>query len=138
MKQRLHAYLNKMCWLVWDELKISVNDLILNKALKRLSWNKKRWWDRQLSEINNCAMTEFSDWVNESLSSWYFWMKVLHTRILMIVATTEFRSNIVFTTSQNLRRSKRWSILSVFIVNDYITWKIHQNSITAIIFNDFV
>jgi transposase len=40
--------------------------------------------------------------------------------------------------SQNLRRSKRWSILSVLIVNDYITWKMHQNSITAIIFNDFV
>jgi transposase len=47
-------------------------------------------------------------------------------------------SNITFTMSQNLRKSKRWSILSAFIVNNYITWKMHQNSITAIIFNDFV
>jgi transposase len=47
-------------------------------------------------------------------------------------------SSIIFMISQNLRRSKKWSILSAFIVNDYIAWKIHQDSITATIFNDFV
>jgi hypothetical protein len=47
-------------------------------------------------------------------------------------------SGIVFTMSQDLRRSKRWSILSAFTVDGYIAWEMHQSSITAAIFNDFV
>jgi transposase len=39
---------------------------------------------------------------------------------------------------QDLRRSKRWSILPAFTVDGYIAWEVHQGSITAAIFNDFV
>jgi transposase len=39
---------------------------------------------------------------------------------------------------QDLRRSKRWSILPAFIVDEYIAWEMHQGFITAVIFNDFV
>ena len=39
---------------------------------------------------------------------------------------------------QDLRRSKRWSILPAFTVDGYIAWEVHQGSITALIFNDFV
>jgi hypothetical protein len=42
LKQRSHAYLNEMCWFVWDEFEISVNNSTVNKALKRLSWNRKK------------------------------------------------------------------------------------------------
>ncbi len=47
-------------------------------------------------------------------------------------------TGIAFTMSQDLRRFKRWSILPAFIVDDYIAWEVHQGSITAAIFNDFV
>ena len=39
---------------------------------------------------------------------------------------------------QDLKRSKRWSILPAFTVDGYIAWEVHQGSITAEIFNDFV
>ena len=40
--------------------------------------------------------------------------------------------------SQDLKKSKRWSILPAYTINGYIAWKIHQGSITAAIVNDFV
>ncbi len=61
LKHRSHAYLNEMIWFIWDEFEIFINDSIVSKALKRLNWNKKKWWDRLLSEINHYAMTECSD-----------------------------------------------------------------------------
>lgn len=42
------------------------------------------------------------------------------------------------TIKQNLTRSKRWSILPAFTVNGYIACEVHQGSITAAIFNDFI
>jgi transposase len=39
---------------------------------------------------------------------------------------------------QDLKRFKRWSILPAFTVDGYIAWEVHQGSITAVIFNDFV
>ena len=39
---------------------------------------------------------------------------------------------------QDLKRSKRWSILPAFTVDGYIACEVHQGSITAEIFNDFV
>lgn len=42
------------------------------------------------------------------------------------------------TVSQDLKRSKRWSILPAYTIDGYITWEIYQSSITAALFNDFV
>ena len=39
---------------------------------------------------------------------------------------------------QELKRSKRWSILPAYTVDGYIAYEVHQGSITADIFNDFV
>ena len=40
--------------------------------------------------------------------------------------------------AQDLRRSKRWSLLPAYTVNGYLEWIIYQGSITAAMFNDFV
>lgn len=40
--------------------------------------------------------------------------------------------------SQSLRRSKRWNVLPAFTIDGYIACEIHQGSITAPIFKDFV
>jgi hypothetical protein len=138
LKQRSHAYLNEMCWFVWDEFEISVNDSIVNKALKRLNWNKKKMMRQTVQrnqQLRNDWMQRLSEWIVEQL--------IFLNESAACERTDDRRydwvsSDIVFTMSQNLRRSKRWSILSAFIVNDYITWEMHQNNITAIIFNDFV
>ena len=39
---------------------------------------------------------------------------------------------------QFFHRSKKWSILFVFIVENYIAWKMHHDNIIVVIFNDFV
>jgi transposase len=138
VKQRSHAYLNEMCWFVWNEFEIFVNDSIVNRALKRLSLNKKKMMKQTAQrnqQLRNDWMQRLSEWIAEQL--------IFLNENAACERTDDRRydwvsSNIVFTMSQNLRRSKRWSILSAFIVNDYIAWKMHQNSITAIIFNDFV
>jgi hypothetical protein len=138
LKQRSHAYLNEMCWFVWDEFEISVNDSIVNRALKRLNWNRKKMM-RQTAQRNqqlrNDWMQRLSEWIAEQLI--FLDESVACERIDDRRYDWAF-SDIVLTMSQNLRRSKRWSILSAFIVNDYIAWEMHQNNITAIIFNDFV
>jgi transposase len=138
LKQRSHAYLNEMCWFVWDEFEISVNDSIVNKALKRLSWNKKKMM-RQTAQRNqqlrNDWMQRLSEWIAEQL---IFLNESAACERIDDCRYDWVFSDIIFTMSQNLRKSKRWSILFAFIVNDYIAWEMHQNSITAIIFNDFV
>ncbi len=138
LKQRSHAYLNEMCWFVWNEFEISVNDSIVNKALKRLSWNRKKMM-RQTAQRNqqlrNDWMQRLSEWIAEQL---IFLNESAACERIDDRRYDWASSSIIFMISQNLRRSKRWSILSVFIVNDYIAWEIHQSSITATIFNDFV
>jgi transposase len=138
LKQRSHAYLNEMCWFVWNEFEISVNDSIVNRALKRLNWNRKKMM-RQTAQRNQQLR---NDWM-QRLNEWIAEQLIFLNESAACERTDDRRydwasSNIVFTMSQNLRRSKKWSILFAFIVNDYITWEMHQNSITAIIFNDFV
>jgi transposase len=127
-----------MCWFVWDEFEISVNDSIVNKALKRLNWNKKKMM-RQTAQRNQQLR---NDWM-QRLSEWIAEQLIFLDENAACERTDDHRydwalSDIVFTMSQNLRRSKKWNILSAFIVNDYIAWEMHQNSINAIIFNDFV
>jgi hypothetical protein len=138
LKQRPHAYLNEMCWFVWDEFEISVNDSTVSRALKRLSWNRKKMM-RQTAQRNQQLR---NDWM-QRLSEWIAEQLIFLNESAACERTDDRRydwasSSITFMISQDLRRSKRWSILSAFIVNDYIAWKIHQSSITAAIFNDFV
>jgi transposase len=83
-----------------------------------------------------------NDWM-QRLSEWIAEQLIFLDESVACERTDDRRydwvlSDIIFTMNQNLRKSKKWSILSVFIVNDYITWEMHQNNITAIIFNDFV
>ncbi len=115
-----------------------MNDSIVNRALKRLSWNRKKMM-RQTAQRNQQLR---NDWM-QRLSEWIAEQLIFLNESAACERTDDRRydwvsSNIVFTMSQNLRKSKKWSILSAFIVNDYIAWEMHQNSITAIIFNDFV
>jgi hypothetical protein len=138
LKQRSHAYLNEMCWFVWNEFEIFVNDSIVNKALKRLSWNKKkmmRQTTQRNQQLRNDWMQRLSEWIAEQL---IFLNESAACERIDDRRYDWASSSITFMISQNLRKSKKWSILSAFIVNDYIAWKIHQNSITATIFNDFV
>jgi hypothetical protein len=138
LKHRSHAYLNEMIWFIWNEFEIFVNDSIFNKTLKRLSWNKKKMM-RQIAQRNqslrNDWMQRLNDWIVEQL---IFLNESAACERIDDRRYDWVSTSIVFTMSQNLRRFKKWSILFVFIMNDYITWKIHQNSITAVIFNDFV
>jgi transposase len=138
LKQRSHAYLNEMCWFIWDEFEIFVNVSIISKALKRLKWNRKKMM-RQAAQRNQQLR---NDWM-QRLNEWIAEQLIFLNESAACERTDDRRydwvsSDIALIMSQDLRRSKRWSILSAFIVNDYIAWEMHQNSITAIIFNDFV
>lgn len=39
---------------------------------------------------------------------------------------------------QELRRSKRWSLLPVLTIDGYIAWEVYHGSVTSDMFNDFV
>ena len=36
------------------------------------------------------------------------------------------------------KRSERWSILSIYTIDDYITWEIMQDSFTTELFEEFI
>ncbi len=138
LEQRPHAYLNEMCWFVWDEFGISVDDSTVSRALKRLGWNRKKMM-RQAAQRNQQLR---NDWM-QRLGEWIAEQLIFLNESAACERTGDRRygwasSGIVFTMSQDLRRSKRWSILSAFTVDGYIAWEMHQSSITAAIFNDFV
>jgi transposase len=42
LEQRPHAYIDEMCWFLWDEFEISVSEVTVGRALKRLGWNRKK------------------------------------------------------------------------------------------------
>jgi hypothetical protein len=107
LKQRSHVYLNEMCWFVWNEFEISVNDSIVNKALKRLSWNRKKMM-RQIAQRNQQLR---NDWM-QRLNEWIAEQLIFLNESAACERTDDCRydwisSNIIFTMSQNLRRSKR-------------------------------
>jgi hypothetical protein len=138
LKHRSHTYLNKMCWFIWNEFEIVVNDSIINKALKRLSWNHKKMMKQiaqRNQQLHNDWMQRLNEWIAEQL---IFLNENAACERIDDRRYDWTSSSIIFTINQNLRKSKKWSILFVFIVNDYITWKMHQNNIIAITFNNFV
>jgi hypothetical protein len=101
LKQRPHAYLNEMCWFVWDEFEISVNDSIVSRALKRLSWNRKKMM-RQTAQRNQQLR---NDWM-QRLSEWIVEQLIFLNESAACERTDDRRydwasSGIVFTMSQN-------------------------------------
>ena len=40
--------------------------------------------------------------------------------------------------TQPLKRSEKWSILPLYIINDFIEWNIVQNSYNTELFNEFI
>ena len=138
LKNRSHVYLNEMTWFLFDEFEIVMNEITISRALKRLNWNRKKVI-KQAAQRNemlwNDWMTRLRKWIvdqliflNESAACEriddrkYKWAS-LRIKSIQI---------------QKLKRFKQWFILFVFIVNEYIVWKIYQDSIIVAIFNDFI
>ena len=70
LEQRPHAYLDEMCWFVWDEFQISVDESTVSRALRRLGWNRKKV-RRQAAQRNQTLrdgwMQRLGGWTAEQL-----------------------------------------------------------------------
>ena len=138
LKNRSHVYLNEMTWFLFDEFEIVVNEITINRVLKRLNWNRKKIIKQaaQRNEIlRNNWMTRLKKWTVDQL--------IFLNKSAACEQTDDRKYEWTFlkiksVQIQKLKRFKQWFILSVFIVNEYIVWKIHQDSIIIAIFNDFI
>ncbi len=103
-----------MCWFIWDEFEIVVNDSIVNKALKRLSWNRKKIM-RQIAQRNQQLR---NDWM-QRLSEWIAKQLIFLNENAACERIDDRRydwasSSIIFTISQNLRKSKKMKYFIYF------------------------
>jgi hypothetical protein len=114
LKQRSHAYLNEMCWFVWDEFEISVNDSIVNKTLKRLSWNRKKMikqTTQRNQQLRNDWIQRLSEWIAEQL---IFLNENAACERIDNLRYDWASSSITFMISQNLRKSKKMKYFVCF------------------------
>lgn len=70
LEQRSHAYLDEMCWFLWDEFEISATDSTVSRALKRLGWNRKKMVRRSAQrnqQLRDGWMQRLGGWTAEQL-----------------------------------------------------------------------
>lgn len=65
LEQRPTAYLDEMCWFLFDEFDISVSKSTVCRALQRLGWSRKH--AKQIAAQQNQALRD--DWMNR-LGGW--------------------------------------------------------------------
>ncbi len=76
-----------------------------------------KWTDKDLDQLKLLFM--LIHWLNDQKYDWSSIKLSLHV-------------------SQTLKRSKRWSILSTYMIERYMTWKMHHDFIIKTIFLNFM
>ncbi len=158
LSQRFIAYQNDMIWFLYDEFDIVVSQSTISRLLKEARYSRKiaqrvaaerdeklrseweqrlmSWTSDQLVFLDESAACERTDRLNFlffstlsshanacSLADWkYDWISI------------DLSLHVI----QSLKRSKRWSILSAFFIDEYIAWEMHHDFITKEIFLNFM
>lgn len=163
VEERPHARLDELCWLLFDEFNIPVDESTVSRALKRLAWDRKKVQKitvERIQSLRNEWSRRLSGWGAEQLvfigesaacgktgitpQSKKFFPPLL---IPLCVGDRRFGwapSGVISPVKQgtcgvqNLDRSKRWSILPAYTVDGYIACEVHQGNITAAVLNGFV
>ena len=138
LKNKSIVYLNEMIWFLFDEYDIVCFEIIVWRNLHRLKWNKKRSY--KVTKKRNQRFRD--DWA----------LRLIEWNVEQFVFIDESTSDeriddrkfawdsisISTYSIQYFKRNKRWNILFVYTIDDYIIWKIHHENIIAQIFCDFI
>ena len=135
---KFSIYLNELIWFLYDDFDFVICEITIWNNLKRLKWNKKnffkiiakrnvafrvewtlkfiRWTIKQLIFIDEFVVNERT---NDKKTNWFF----VETSFYVI---------------HKFHRNKKWNILSILTIDNYIIHLIHHNNIIVVIFNDFI
>lgn len=148
------GYLDELQYHLFDAFEVIIDELAVWRALQRLNWSRKRLQRiarQRNQQLRDGWFAKLSQWradqlifLDESAACERTGMSPsgLYRRVRLTTAGDRrygwsprgMRAYI----TQDLRRSKRWSLLPAYTVNGYLEWIIYQGSITAAMFNDFV
>ena len=158
LSQRLIIYQNDMIWFLYDEFDIVISQSTISKMLKQAKYSRKiaqrvaaerdkklcsewkwrlmSWTSDQLVFLDESVACERTD----KLNFLFFFTLSSHANACSL-ADRKYdwvSIDLFLHITQSLKRSKRWSILSAFFIDEYIAWKMHHNFITKEIFLNFM
>ncbi len=159
LSQRLIIYQNDMIWFLYNEFNIVVNQSMISRLLKEAKYSRKiaqkvvaEHDEKLCSEWKQRLMSWTSDQlvflvvsikallVSKQIDSTFFFTLSSHANACSLTdwkydwASIDLSLHVI----QSLKRSKRWSILSAFFIDEYIAWEMHHDFITKEIFLNFM
>ncbi len=155
LHQRLTVYQDEMIWFLFDEFSIVIDQSTVFRLLVTRKWSKKLvkrttaqrseilrekwklrltdWTADQLMFLNESAACERTDKSRSTLEASLMLIHWLNDRKYDWASV-----KVSLHVSQMLKRSKRWSILSTYTIEKYMTWEMHHDFIIKTIFLDFM
>ncbi len=158
LSQWLIIYQNDMIWFLYNEFDIVISQNMISRLLKQARYSRKiaqrvvaehdeklrSEWERQLMSwtsdqlvfLDESAACERTDRLNFLL----FFTLSSHANACSLAdqkydwVLIDLSLHVI----QSLKQSKRWSILSMFFIDEYIAWKMHHDFITKKIFLNFM
>ncbi len=158
LSQRLIIYQNDMIWFLYNEFDIVISQSMISRLLKQARYSRKiaqtviaerdeklrSEWERRLMSwtfdqlvfLDESAACKRTDKLNfllfSTLSS--------HANACLLAdrkydwVSIDLSLHVI----QSLKRSKKWSILPAFFIDEYIAWEMHHDFITKKIFLNFM
>ncbi len=158
LSQRLIVYQNDMIWFLYDEFDIVISQSTISRLLKQARYSRKiaqrvaverdeklcsewkrrlmSWTSDQLVFLDESVACEWTD----RLNFLFFFTLSSHANACLLAdrkydwVSIDLSLHVI----QSLKRSKRWSILPAFFIDEYIAWKMHHDFITKEIFLNFM
>ncbi len=158
LSQQLITYQNDMIWFLYNKFDIVISQSMISRLLKEARYSRKII-QRVAAEHDEKLCSEWKWW----FMNWTFDQLVFLDESVAYKWTDRFNFLFFFTLSnhanaclladwkydwvsidlslhviQSLKWLKKWSILSAFFIDEYITWEMHHNFITKKIFLNFM
>ena len=127
-----------MIWFLYDDFDLIVCEITIWNNLKRLEWNKKKFFKR-VAKRNVAFRVE---WALKFIR-WTIKQLIFIDEFVVNERTNDRKINWSFVETsfyviQEFKRNKKWNILSTYTIDDYIFHLVHHDNIIVVIFNDFI
>ncbi len=138
LKTKSWAYLKKMQKYIFDEFDVFADITVIERILKRLKISRKVMKKKTMKRFQTCRNAYVLK-INEYINDMLMFLDENAANEQIMNRRHEWASfDISFSVIRSVKRSKKWSILFVYCIDEILTSHIHQKSIIEARFEWFL
>jgi transposase len=138
LKTKSWSYLKTMMKYLFDEFDVFVNTTVISRILKRLKISRKVMKKKTMKWSQTCRNAYVLK-ISEYISDMLMFLNESAANEQIMNRRHEWASfEISLSIIRSVKRSERWSILSVYCIDEILTSHIHQRSIIETRFEWFL